>query len=166
MFWAAIRSLIFVFLLKSAVTAFWYGLAVRDQWGATAADRVDWVTDTIKMTLHTSTYTPNQDTDQYFTSATNELTTAGGYTAGGQTLTGKTLTYDGPTNTVRLKATDVTWASSTYTARRAVIRKDTGSGATSHLLGYTDFGADQSPAGVDFVVKGDATDGFLRAVVS
>lgn len=149
-----------------AVTANWYGLAIRDQWGAVAADRVDWVNDTIKMSQHTSTYVPNQDTDQYFSSATNELATGGGYTAGGATLASKTLTYDGPTNTVRLKAADVTWPGAAFTARRAVIRKDTGVAGASHLMGYIDYGADQSPAGVDFTVKGDATDGFLRGVVS
>ena len=149
-----------------ATTCVWYGLAIKDQWGATAADRVDWVNDTIKATQHTSAYTVNQDTDQYFSVVTNELATGGGYTAGGATLTGKTLTYDGPTNTVRFKATDITWTSATFTARKMVIRKDTGAAATSHLLGVVDYGADQSPAGVDFVVKGDATDGFLRGVVS
>lgn len=148
------------------MTAFWYGLAVRDQWGATAGDRVDWVTDTIKMSLHTSGYTVNQDTDQYFSTPTNELATAGGYTAGGATLAGKTLTYDGPTNTVRLKANGVTWTALTATFRKAVIRKDTGVAGTSHLLGYVDFGADQSPAGIDFTVNGDVNDGFLRGVVS
>lgn len=149
-----------------AVTAFWYGLAIKDQWGATAADRVDWVTDTIKMSLHTVTYAPAQDTDDYFNDATNELTTAGGYTAGGVTLAGKTLTYDGPTNTTRLKANDVTWTTATFTARRAIIYKSTGTSTTSHLMGWVDFGADQAPAGVDFTVKGDATDGFLRGVAS
>jgi len=149
-----------------AVTANWYCLAIRDQWAATAADRVDWVNDTIKGSLHTSAYTPNQDTDQYFTSATNELATAGGYTAGGVTLSGKTLTLDGPTNTVRFKANDITWTSASFTARKCVLRKDTGVAGTSHLLGYIEFGADQAPAGVDFTVKGDATDGFLRGVVS
>lgn len=160
------RMLLWLFLARGAVTAFWYGLAVKDQWGATAADRIDWVGDTIKMTLHTATYTPVQDTDQYFTAATNELSTAGGYTAGGVTLASKTLTYDGPTNTVRLKANDVVWTSLTATFRYAVIRKDTGTAGTSHLMGYTDMGANQSPSGVDFTVKGDPTDGFLRAVVS
>lgn len=161
-----IRSAIALFMLRNAVTAFWYGLAVRDQWGATAADRVDWVTDTIKMSLHTNTYAPNQDTDQYWNTATNEVAATGGYTGGGVTLASKTLTYDGPTNTVRLKANDVTWTALTTTARYAVIYKSTGTSTTSHLMGYTNFGADQSPAGVDFTVKGDPTDGFLRAVVS
>lgn len=149
-----------------AVTAFWYGLAARDQWGATAADRIDWVTDTIKVSLHTVTYAPAQDTDQYFTAATNELATAGGYTAGGATLAGKTLTYDGPSNTVRFKASDTSWAAASFTARRAVIRKDTGTGSTSHLMGWVDFGADQSPSGVTFTISWDPTDGVLRAVVA
>lgn len=149
-----------------AVTATVYGLHVRDQYGAVAADRVDWVTDTIKMSLHTVTYVANQDTDQYFTAATNELATAGGYTAGGSTLTGKTLTYDGPSNTVRFKATDVTWATATFTARQAVIYKSTGVAGASHLMANINFGADQAPAGVDFVVKADVTDGFMRSIVS
>lgn len=161
-----IRAAFMLLVARGAVTAFWYGLAVRDQWGATAGDRVDWVTDTIKMTLHTVTYSPNQDTDQYFNTVTNELTTTGGYTAGGATLASKTLTYDGPSNTVRLKAADVLWATATFTARYAVIRKDTGTNTTSHVMGYVNFGADQSPSGVDFTVKADPTDGFLRAVVS
>lgn len=151
-----------------AVTSFWYGLSLRDQWGATAADRVDFVTDTIKMSLHTVTYSPNQDTDQYFNTVTNELAASGGYTAGGIALSGKTLTYDGPSNTVRLKATDVTWTALTPSAgiRYAVIRKDTGTNTTSHLMGYVNMGADQTPGGIDFVVKGDPTDGFLRIVAS
>jgi hypothetical protein len=160
-----LRSLA-LWLALQAVTSFWYGLAGKDQWGATAGDRIDWVTDTIKVSLHTVTYVPNQDTDQYFTAATNELTTAGGYTAGGATLAGKTLTYDGPTNTVRLKASDTTWTTATFTARIAVVRKDTGTGSTSHLMGWVNFGADQSPAGVNFTITWDATDGVLRAVAS
>lgn len=151
-----------------AVTAFWYGLAIRDQWGATAADRVDWVNDTIKCSLHTNTYAPNQDTDQYFNNATNELAATGNYTAGGNTLSGKTLTYDGPSNTVRLKATDVTFSNLTSSGgiRYAVVYKSTGVAGTSHLMGYVNMGADQNPAGVNFVIQWDATDGVLRGVVS
>lgn len=149
-----------------AATAKWYGLALRDIFGATATDRFDFVNDTIKASLHTNAYAYNQDTDQYFSTPTNELATAGGYTAGGQALTGKTLTYDGPTNTVRLKASDLVWAASTWTARVAVYRKDTGVAATSHLIVFTDFGADQSPAGVTFTIQHDTTDGVCRIVVT
>lgn len=147
-------------------TGKWYGLGARQQWSATAADRVDWVGDTIKVTLHTATYTPNQDTDDYFNDATNELAGGTGYTAGGETLASKTLTYDTASNTVRLDAADVTWTfSASKTFRYAVIRKDTGVATTSVLMGYVDFGSDQTTSGT-FTLQWDATDGVLRAVVS
>lgn len=147
-------------------TGKWYGLAARQQWSATAADRVDWVTDTIKVTLHTATYTPNQDTDDYFNDATNELAGGTGYTAGGETLASKTLTYDTVSNTVRLDAADVTWTfSASKTFRYAVVRKDTGVSTTSVLMGFVDFGSDQTTSGT-FTLQWDATDGVLRAVVS
>lgn len=149
-----------------AVTAFWYGEGARGFFSATAARRVDWVGDTIKVTLHTSTYTPNQDTHDFKDDLTNELPTAGGYTAGGATLSGKSVTYTSGTNTVALLAADTTWTTATFTCRYAVVWKDTGTASTSPLLGYVDFGADQSPAGVDFVLNWHDTEGVLKAVVS
>ncbi len=49
---------------------------------------IDWDSDVIKCTLHTSTYSPNYGTHVFQSDLTNELATAGGYTAGGATLTG------------------------------------------------------------------------------
>ncbi len=54
---------------------------------------IDWAADTIKVTLHTSSYTANFDTHDYQDDLTNELSTAGGYTAGGATLGSATQTY-------------------------------------------------------------------------
>lgn len=49
--------------------------------------------DTLKITLHSSTYSPSIATHRYVSSLTNELSTASGYTAGGATVTGSfTLT--------------------------------------------------------------------------
>lgn len=48
---------------------------------------VDWDSDAFKLTLHTSTYTPNLDTHAYVSDLTNELGTGGNYTAGGFSLT-------------------------------------------------------------------------------
>lgn len=147
-------------------TGKWYGLGARQQWSATAADRVDWVTDTIKVSLHTVAYTPDQDAHDYYNDVTNEIAAGSGYTAGGETLTSKTLTYDTASNTVRLDAADVTWTfSASKTFRYAVIYKSTGVASTSVLMGYVDFGSDQTTSGT-FTLQWDATDGVLRAVVS
>jgi hypothetical protein len=45
------------------------------------------------------------------------------------------------------------------------VRKDTGTAATSPLLGYVDFGADVSATGAAFTITWDAT-GVLKAVIS
>lgn len=121
---------------------------------------IDWDSDTIKVMLTSSSYTPNQDTHAYKSDVTNEVTGTG-YTAGGQALTSKTLTYDSASNVVILDAADVTWASSTITARYAVVYDDTGTSSTSALIGYVDFGSDQSSSNGAFVITWDST-GIVR----
>lgn len=150
-----------------AVSAKWYGLALQKAYTNTATDQLNWTTDTIKVALVTSTYSPNQDTDNYANLAgftANELT-GGGYARA--TLGTKTLTYDGPTNTIRFKAADASFGPGfTGTFRYAVVFKDTGTAATSPLMGYIDFGADQSIAAGTFTINFDTTDGVLRVVAS
>jgi hypothetical protein len=117
---------------------------------------IDWDTDTIKVMLCTSTYTPDQDTHIYKSSVTNE-SSGTGYTAGGATLANKTIAYDAATNTVKLDADDVTWSNSTITARYAVIYDDSPStDATKPLIAYIDFGADQSSLNGNFQIVWDA----------
>ena len=134
-----------------AVTAFWYGLALKDQWGTTAADRVDFATDTIKTSLHTSTYSPAQDTDNYWDDATNEVSSTN-YTSGGVTLASKALTYTSGTNVVAFDAADAAWTTVSFTTRYAVTYKSTGTSSTSHLFSYVDFGADQTVSSGNFTV--------------
>lgn len=54
---------------------------------------IDWDSDALKWTVHTSTYAPNQDTHEFVSSLTNELPTGGGYTAGGLAIASPTRTY-------------------------------------------------------------------------
>ena len=54
---------------------------------------IDWNSDALKWTLHTSTYAPNFDTHVFQSDLTNELGTAGGYTAGGLAIASPTMTY-------------------------------------------------------------------------
>jgi hypothetical protein len=127
---------------------------------------VDWDSDTIKVALLTSSYTPNQDAHDYWDDVSANEVTGTGYTAGGATLGTKTATYDSGTNVVILDAADTVWASSTITARYAVLYDD--SGATSAqkvLVGYVDFGSDQSSTNGNFTVTWDAT-GILRLTVA
>jgi hypothetical protein len=146
-----------------AASAKWYGKALLNQYGATSANRVDWVTDTVKVALCTSSYTPDQDTHQYFSSVTNEVSATGtGYTAGGVALSSKSVNYDGTTNVMSLRAGASTWTSATFTTRYAVIYKDTGTAATSPLIGYVDFGGDESVSSGTFTITWDVTDGALK----
>lgn len=127
---------------------------------------IDWDTDTIKVALLTSSYTPNQDTHDYFDDVSGSEVSGTGYTAGGATLGSKTSTYDAGTNVITLDAADVTWASSTITARYAVLYDASGgSAATNPLIGYVDFGTDQSSSNGDFTITWDST-GIVRVTVA
>jgi hypothetical protein len=142
-----------------AVTAFLYG-----SFPAKLANKeIDFDTDTVKVSLHTSTYVPAQDTHDYFNDVTNEVVGTG-YTAGGATLGTKTVTYTAGTNTQAFDAADTSWATSTITARYAVVYVSTGVSTTSPLIGYIDFGADVSTTGGTFQITWDAAGIFTIAV--
>ena len=149
-----------------AVTAFWYGKSLEGQYGTTSARRVDWATDTIKAALCTSSFTPAQDTQDFYDDLTNEVANGNGYTTGGETLGTKSVNYDASTNVMSLRAATTSWTSATFTCRYAVVYKDTGSGGTSPLLGYVDFGGNEQVSSGTFSIAWDATDGVLKITAS
>lgn len=104
---------------------------------------IDFNSDTIKAMLTTSTYTPDQDTHQYKSDVTNEITGTG-YTAAGLTLANCTIAYDGATNTLKLDCDDFSWGpGASFTARTLVVYDSTpGSDATRPLIMYVTFNAD------------------------
>lgn len=116
---------------------------------------IDLDTDTIKVALVTSTYTPNQDTHEDFADVTNEVSGTG-YTAGGAALANKTVTQDNTDNEGVFDADDVTWSTSTITARAAVVYKDTGTPSTSWLVCYIDFGSDKISTAGNFIIAWNA----------
>ena len=128
-----------------------------------ANGEVDWDTNTIKVALTTSSYTPNQDTHDYFDDITNQVVGTG-YTSGGATLASKTVNYDSGTNVTTFDAADVTWSTSTITARYAIIYRDTGVTSTSPLIGYVDFDADVVSSGGDFTIQWNASGIFTITV--
>ena len=124
---------------------------------------IDLDTDTIKVALCTSSYTPNIDTHDFFDDITNELATASGYTAGGASLANKTLTIDTTNDLCYFDADDTTWsASGTLTFRYAIIYKSTGTASTSPLIGYIDFVTDRSVINGETLYLQWATTGILK----
>jgi hypothetical protein len=135
-----------------AVTALVYGGFLQ----SLANKEVDLDSDTLKIMLCTSSYTPNQDTHRYKSSVTGEVSGTG-YTSGGNTLGSVAVTYTAGTNTLTLDAADTSWANSTITARYAVIYDSTpATDATRPLIAYIDFGADVSSSGAAFNITFDA----------
>jgi len=126
---------------------------------------VDFDTDTIKVGLLSSSYTPDQDVHDYWNDVSTYEVSGTGYTAGGQALASKTATYDAANNVIVLDAADTTWASSTITARYAVVYDSTGTSSTSALIGYVDFGSDQSSTNGNFTITWDST-GIVRITVA
>lgn len=127
---------------------------------------IDWDTDTIKVALLSNGYTPDQDAHNYLDDVVSFEVTGTGYTAGGATLTNKSNSYNSATNVIVLDADDVTWASSTITARYAVIYDASpATNATRPLIGYVDFGSDQSSSNGNFTITWDAT-GIVRITVA
>jgi len=123
---------------------------------------VDWVSDTIKVSLHTSAYTPDQDAHDFANDLTNELS-GGGYAV--QTLGTKSINYDTATNHVQLRAANTTFSSLTATFRYIVVWKDTGSTATSPLLGFVDT-LGQTVSATNYVVDWDDVEGVLALSVA
>jgi hypothetical protein len=117
---------------------------------------IDLNSDTFKVMLTTSTYTPNQDTHQYKSSVTNEVSGAG-YTATGVSVGSLTMSYNTGTNVWSFDGIDASWTGISVTARYAVLYDSTpGTDATRPLVGYVDFGSDVVVSGTDLAVVWDA----------
>jgi hypothetical protein len=105
-----------------AVSANKYGKCYANLLGGEIAGdtfAVDFLSDTIKASLHTSTYAPNLDTHETFSDVTNEVTGTG-YSAGGTTVGSKTITY----TVANSWATQ--WAASTAYAVGDIVRPTAG----------------------------------------
>jgi hypothetical protein len=100
--------------------------------------------DTYKIALYTSSATLSKATTAY--SSTNEVSGTG-YSAGGATLSGFATSLD--TDTAILDFTDPTWASSTITARGALIYN---SSKSNKAVAVLDFGSDITSTAGTFTV--------------
>jgi hypothetical protein len=123
-----------------------------------ASGNIDLDSDTFYVMLLTSSATPAASWNRR-DDVTNEVTGTG-YTAGGQALTTLSVTAVGTQG--KWTADPTTWASSTITARYAVIYKHRGGASSAdELVLIVDFGADKSSSGGNFTITWDATNGIL-----
>lgn len=112
------------------------------------------LTDTFKMALLASTYTPDFDVHDNFDDVSAHEVAGAGYTAGGKALTTKTVTQDNVNNRGVFDCDDVQWAASTLAGvRYGAIYKDTGTPSTSKLIALIDFTANRSSSGTTFYVQ-------------
>lgn len=97
--------------------------------------------------LVTTSYTPNLDTDEFWsTPVANELVAGNGYTTNGYDVTGATYSYDATSNQVRLDIADPTW---TFTAAKTwrygvLYERTSGTDATRKLFALLDWGSSQT----------------------
>ena len=123
---------------------------------------VDLEADTIRVALLTSSYTINKDHNTWSDVSANEVSGTG-YTAGGATLANKSVAQDNTNDEATFDADDVTWSSSTITARYAVLYDDTLT--NDDLIAVFDFGSDQSSSSGDFTLQ-FSSDGILSLAQS
>ena len=130
---------------------------------------MDFLSDVIKCTLHTTTYAPNTDTHEAFADATNELGTANGYTANGIAIGGKTVVYSATgVTTFDMDDVTVTWTASggSLVFQYAVLHDDTVTVGPpiKPLYGYIDCGAQTITTGNTFTITTGASGLFTGTV--
>jgi len=111
---------------------------------------------TYKVSLHTSSYNPNQDTHFVKTDLSNEVTNGSGYTTGGGQITIGTTSFDTTNEIVAVPFVNTTFTTITKTFRYGVVYNTT----NDYLVGYIDFGVDQSPSAENYVIVWN-TEGFF-----
>ena len=113
---------------------------------------IDFDSDSFKVMLVTSAYTPAKKTDTRRNNVTNEVTGTG-YTAGGAATTA-TVAKDTANDRETITFSNPSWASSTITAAAAVIYKSRGGASSAdELVAYVDFGGNVSSTNGTFTVS-------------
>lgn len=137
----------------ASVAMKWYGLATTAMLNA----EHDFLTSTYKAMLTTSTFTPNQDTNDFKDDVTNEVVGTG-YTAGGTTLANKTIGYTAGSNVTKLDCDDPTWTTVTLSdVKNVVVYNDTpATPATKPLLAFGIIDVAVNPNAGNLVITLDA----------
>ncbi len=108
-------------------------------------------TDTLKIALFTSAASLSAGTSVYSTN--NEVVSSGGYAPGGGTLTGVTISLGATSaggGTAIIDFADISFTSTTFSARGALIYNSTNSNKAIAVL---DFGSDKTSTNGTFTVS-------------
>lgn len=117
-----------------------YNSALYDE----AVGAIDFDSDTFKVMLVTSSYSPDKAIDTKRSDVTNEVPNGNGYTTGG-TLAIVSVTNDTVNNRIDVALGAVNWTAATISARGAVYYKSRGGPSSDdELVAYIDFGGDVS----------------------
>ena len=120
------------------MASFIYNSFIRD----VLTGAIDMDTDTFKVMLTTSAYTENKDTHTKRSDVTGEVSGTG-YTAGGAATTVTVAAVDTANDDVEITIGAASWATSTITARKAVIYKSRGGASSAdELVAVVDFASD------------------------
>jgi hypothetical protein len=117
----------------------------------------------IKCCLLDSGHTPNHALHDSYNDVSTDEFAGTGYTAGGAEITSKTLTL--AAGVITFDGADVSWATSTITARYAVIYDNEPAGATDKkLILLIDFGEDKSSTASTFSLVWNASGIFTTTI--
>lgn len=124
------------------------------------SEAVDWLSDAIKISLHTSSATFDVDADEAVADIGNEVANGNGYTTGGYTQVSPTVTYNATGNKTVLDGADPTWtASGAGFAASDAVWVDT---TSDNLIEWLAFGSTITLASGDtLTINVDATNGVL-----
>ena len=105
-------------------------------------------TGTLKLAFMATTYTPNAETDQYWSDVSASI--ASGTTI--QTVSGTAVNIDTTNNRVEIDCDNVTETPVTTTTNKVVLFMDTGTPATSPLILCADINSTLSPVNDDLTL--------------
>ena len=138
-------------------TGNWYGPALLK----CINGDLDLNTGSYKIALAATAYSPNEDTDEFFSTPEANEVTGTNWAAGGVATT---VTTDSTTGIVRIFCSDISNATTTLTdGKTAVLYKVLGGASSADpLVGYVTFDTALAPTAGTLTIDFDGTNGFLK----
>lgn len=126
--------------------------AVYNKFKADLAKGVyDFESNTFYAMLVTSSYVLDVDSHEYRDDITDEVTGTG-YTSAGVEITNIVVSQDNTNDKAVIDADNISWESSTITAKGLIVYKYTGAASTDNLVCYIDFGENKSTSNTTFAI--------------